>query len=247
MLCQCAPRGTRALLQTKSEKIQVGCIVKVTENQFFPCDMLMLSSSLPKGVAYVETKNLDGETNLKIKQAAKAVEPLARTEEIALENFNGAQIDCEGPNVFLYKFEGNLKLPDGTLVPIDPDQILLRGSCLRNTEWIIGVCVYSGHETKIMKNGAKGRAKTSKIANLTNVYILVTMLIQFSLSLIAAVVTSLWTWFKGDEYWYIYPLEGADDMSLAPLIAQQTGIWFIALMNFVPISLLVTLEMINFF
>ena len=67
MLCQCAPRGTRALLQTKSEKIQVGCIVKVTENQFFPCDMLMLSSSLPKGVAYVETKNLDGETNLKIK------------------------------------------------------------------------------------------------------------------------------------------------------------------------------------
>lgn len=109
----------------------------------------------------------------------------------------------------LYKFEGNLKMEDGTLVPIDTDQILLRGSCLRNTEYVTGVCVYSGHETKIMKNSANGRAKTSKIANLTNVYILVTMLIQFILSLIAAVATSLWTWFFGDEYWYIYPLDGA--------------------------------------
>lgn len=52
--------------------------------------MLMLSSSLPKGVAYVETKNLDGETNLKIKQAAKAIETKANTEESLFANFTGA-------------------------------------------------------------------------------------------------------------------------------------------------------------
>ena len=63
------------------------------------------------------------------------------------------------------------------MIPIDPDQILLRGSCLRNTEWIIGVCIYTGHETKIMKNGTKPIPKTSKIAKATNNYILVTMLI----------------------------------------------------------------------
>ena len=148
----------------KAQDIKVGCIVKVKENQFFPCDMLMLSSSLSKGIAYVETKNLDGETNLKHKQADKKILELATQEELALRNFNGARIDCEAPNEHLYKFEGNISLENGSVIPIDPDQILLRGSCLRNTEWIIGVCIYTGHETKIMKNGANARMKRSKIA-----------------------------------------------------------------------------------
>lgn len=89
---------------------------------------------------------------------------LANTEENTLNYFNGAVINCEGPNEFLYKFEGTITLPDGAVIPIDPDQVLLRGSCLRNTEWVIGVCIYSGHDTKIMKNGSRARAKTSKNA-----------------------------------------------------------------------------------
>ena len=138
--------------------------------------MLLLSSSIAKGLAYVETKNLDGETNLKQKQPDKNILRLAQNDEAALSNFTGAQINCEGPNEHLYKFEGNITLPDGATIPIDPDQVLLRGSCLRNCEWIIGVCIYSGHETKIMKNGTNARAKTSKIAIATNKYILITML-----------------------------------------------------------------------
>ena len=67
MITKCVKRGTTEFADVKSEDVQIGCIVKVTENQFFPCDMLMLTSSLPKGIAYVETKNLDGETNLKHK------------------------------------------------------------------------------------------------------------------------------------------------------------------------------------
>jgi len=204
-IVQCAPRGSSAFINTKSLDVQVGCILKIHENQFFPCDMLMLASSLPKGIAYVETKNLDGETNLKHKQADKAIARLVKSDEDTLRNFNGAVIDCEGPNEFLYKFEGNLTLTDGAKLPIDPDQILLRGSCLRNTQWIVGVCVYSGHETKIMKNGTNSRNKISKIARATNNYIVVTMIFQLVLSIIAATVTSLWTYYRGDWYWYIYP------------------------------------------
>ena len=140
---------------------------------------------------------------------------LAKDDQADLSNFNGAVVDCEGPNEYLYKFEGNLKLPDGAVIPIDPDQILLRGSCLRNTEWVIGVCVYSGHETKIMKNGTNAKSKVSKISKATNNYILVTMLFQFILSLVAAIASSIWTYYNGDDYWYLYPNSGNDDMSLA--------------------------------
>lgn len=108
------------------------------------------------------------------------------------------------------------------------------------------MCIYSGHETKIMKNGTNARSKTSKIQKSTNIYIVITMLFQLALSIVAAFVTSLWTYFRGDNYWYIYPVSVNDEMSLALQILQQSGVWFIALMNFVPVSLLVTLEMINF-
>jgi phospholipid-transporting ATPase len=53
--------------KTRWKEIRVGQILKINENQYFPCDMVILSSSLPKGICYVETKNLDGETNLKHK------------------------------------------------------------------------------------------------------------------------------------------------------------------------------------
>ena len=47
--------------------IKVGNVVKVFKNEFFPADLICLNSSANKGICYVETKNLDGETNLKHK------------------------------------------------------------------------------------------------------------------------------------------------------------------------------------
>lgn len=46
-------------------------IVKIKENEYFPADLILLNSSASKGICYIETKNLDGETNLKHKQANK--------------------------------------------------------------------------------------------------------------------------------------------------------------------------------
>ena len=83
-------------------------LVKVNENEFFPCDMYVLNTSLKKGICFVETKNLDGETNLKHKQAEKTIIRLSQNEHACMNNFNGASIECEAPNEFLYKFEGNL-------------------------------------------------------------------------------------------------------------------------------------------
>jgi len=81
----------------------------------------MLNSNLAKGIAYVETKNLDGETNLKQKLSPKACIDLAADDENVLHNFNGTLIECDTPNEFLYKFNGNMTLPDGKVLPLEAD------------------------------------------------------------------------------------------------------------------------------
>jgi phospholipid-transporting ATPase len=60
-------RGKAKFDDGKALNVQVGCLIKVKNDQFFPCDMILLKSSLPKGICFVETKGLDGETNLKHK------------------------------------------------------------------------------------------------------------------------------------------------------------------------------------
>ena len=71
--CEAAARGSNQLTTFKSVDLQVGCIVKIKENSNFPADLILLKSSLPKGICYVETKSLDGETNLKQKQAQQDI------------------------------------------------------------------------------------------------------------------------------------------------------------------------------
>ena len=74
--------------------------------------MVLLNSSMPKGVCYVETKNLDGETNLKHKKPAKELLAMAANDEEVQRNFDGCWIECEDPNEFIYKYSGFLKIPD---------------------------------------------------------------------------------------------------------------------------------------
>ena len=133
----------------------------------------------------------------------KTILGLEVTESNFKDKFDGATIECETPNEFLYKFEGTVKLKDGTLAPMEPDQILLRGSSLRNTEWIIGVCVFTGHETKIMMNSAKAIQKKSKLEIATEKYLLLVVLIQFLVCLVAAVVNTIWAKFNATEHWYL--------------------------------------------
>ena len=62
-------------------------------------------------------------------------------------------LNCEIPNNRLYTFEGNINLRGfPRLLSIDNNNILLRGSVLKNTKWMIGLAVYVGGDTKLMKN-----------------------------------------------------------------------------------------------
>ena len=141
---------------------------------------MLIGSSLKKGSCEIETKNLDGETNTKEKFPNKKVYPLVSTEKDAVRNLNGSLIECEAPNEFLYTFNGNFTVPSlngGKPMPIDAESILLRGSSLTEADFIYGVAVYTGHETKIMKNSTGARAKKSDVERKTDKYIILLVLI----------------------------------------------------------------------
>lgn len=157
-----------------------------------------------------------------------------------------AFVECENPNDMLYRFEGTMGLggdKKGALVPLGPDQILLRGSSMRNTETAYGLVVFTGHETKIMKNSVKSRAKFSKLELSTNNYIFMIVLLQFLISLIGAIFNTVWTEVYDAELRYYL-----NDPPYKPTINffVQLGTWFLMIVNIVPISLMVTLEIVKF-
>lgn len=91
----------------------------------------------------------------------------------------------------LYVFEGKTSI-DGAAVSLGYDNFLLRGSSLKNTEFVYGVVTYTGHDTKIMKNSPKSKPKNSKIDRSTSRYVLIIMLIQLIICVFCALYYTIW-------------------------------------------------------
>lgn len=225
------------------KKLHVGEIVKVRSEEFIPCDLLILQTSDEKGTCFVETKGLDGETNLKIKSATKELQEQFKSEN-ELANIGGI-LTCEKPNNAIYKFEGTCKIPTiPKVLSLNIDNLLLRGSRLMNTEYIYGVTVFQGHDTKIMQNSAQAKYKFSKLELATNNTIMLTLCVQVCLALIGALVGATWTVGVGKSANYMGGQK--TDYGFGYYLIQMTGTWILIFTNFVPISLMVTLEMVKF-
>lgn len=110
----------------------------------------------------------------------------------SMEKLKGT-IVCEDSNDQIYKFEGSYQLHYHNLsFPLSSENLLLRGSSLRNTDWVIGIVVYAGHQTKIMMNSANAKYKKSKIERTTNREIVLVFLIQVVLCVIGGLFGATW-------------------------------------------------------
>ncbi|CAL1399731.1 unnamed protein product [Linum trigynum] len=226
------------------EKIQVGDIIKVEKDQFFPADLLLLSTSYEDGICYVETMNLDGETNLKIKRALEVT--LSLDDDDTFKNFSG-MIKCEDPNPSLYTFVGNFEY-DRQVYPLDPSQILLRDSKLRNTGFIYGVVVFTGFDSKVMQNSTKSPSKRSRVERKMDkiIYILFSFLIL--ISLISSIGFAVKIKYQMPDWWYMQPWNPQDlynpnnpsKSGLAHLITALILYGYL-----IPISLYVSIEVVK--
>ncbi|KAL2534070.1 putative phospholipid-transporting ATPase 4 [Abeliophyllum distichum] len=225
-------------------KIRVGDVVKVEKDRFFPADLLLLSSSYEDGICYVETMNLDGETNLKVKRALEVTLPL--DDDATFKDFN-ATIRCEDPNPNLYTFVGNLEY-DRMVYPLDPSQILLRDSKLRNTAYVYGVVIFTGHDSKVMQNSTKSPSKRSRVEKQMDkiIYILFSLLVF--ISFISSIGFIVKTKNEMPNWWYLRPPDRNNLFN--PNKPMVSGFYHLitALMLYgylIPISLYVSIEVVK--
>ncbi|KAF8398072.1 hypothetical protein HHK36_016999 [Tetracentron sinense] len=176
--------------------IWVGEVIRISANDTLPCDMVLLSTSDPTGVAYVQTINLDGESNLKSRYAKQ--ETLSKMPE---EGISGL-IKCERPNRNIYGFQANMEI-DGKRVSLGPSNIILRGCELKNTAWAVGVAVYAGRETKAMLNNAGSPSKRSRLETHMNRETIVLSLFLIALCTVVSTCAGIWLKRHRDELDYL--------------------------------------------
>jgi phospholipid-translocating ATPase len=231
--------------------LNVGDFVRIYSDDELPADVIILSTSDPDGACYVETKNLDGETNLKVRQALRCGQTLKHARDCERAEF---KIESESPQANLYKYNGAIKwhqeVPDlpteGPIEmtePITIDNLLLRGCNLRNTEWVLGVVVFTGHDTKIMMNAGITPSKRPRIARELNWNVLYNFGILLIMCLLAAIINGV-AWAKSDASLASFDFGPAGGS--APMSGFIT--FFAAILvfqNLVPISLYITLEIVR--
>ncbi|KAI5464480.1 hypothetical protein BGZ63DRAFT_421507 [Mariannaea sp. PMI_226] len=233
------------------KSIMVGDFVRIYNDDELPADIIILATSDPDGACNVETKNLDGETNLKVRQALRCGRSLRHARDCERAEF---VIESEGPHPNLYKYNGAIKwrqtipgYPDDEPAemsePITIDNMLLRGCNLRNTEWVLGVVVFTGHDTKIIMNAGITPSKRARIAREMNFNVICNFGILLIMCLLAAIVNGV-AWSKTDASSFFF-----DFGSIGGSAAMTGFITFwaaiILFQNLVPISLYITLEIVR--
>ena len=231
------------LLKIRSKDIKVGDIVKCENLERFPADLILISSSEPQGIACIETSNIDGESNLKIRTSTAQTVHLIDEESIS--KFD-AVVNFEPPNERIYNFDGNMNIEEH-FIPLDQSNILLRGAVLKNTCWIYGLVVYTGHETKIMKNSNQTPNKRTNMNRQTDVNYFFITIGLVGLTFIGATFNMYYDTQVLPSHWYLNIPNSVGikkDWNLFEFF--KTLLRFLLILNtLVPISLSVTLEFIK--
>lgn len=217
--------------------VRVGDFVRLSCNEIIPADLLLLYSSDPGGVCYIETSNLDGETNLKQRQVVSELR--VEGENFSPESFC-SHIVCETPNNNLGRFSGYMENPNGACVGLHKNNLLLRSCTLRNTTTVVGLVVYAGHETKSMMNNSGPRYKRSQLERRLNIDVLWCVLLLVVMCLTASVGHGLWLLqFKNPVFLV--------DEDTPPALAGFYVFWtmIIVLQVLIPISLYVSIEIVK--
>ncbi|KAJ7772973.1 phospholipid-translocating ATPase [Mycena maculata] len=225
------------------EDVRVGDFVKIADGEPLPADILICATSEDEHVAFVETKNLDGETNLKSRHAVPALVHLRDAAACAAPE-NAFRVDLERPDNNMYRLNGAVFVGEKSS-PVDLTMTLLRGTVLRNTRWVIGLVLFTGEDTKIVLNSGGTPSKRSKVERGMNPQV-ATNLILLALMAIACGITD--SILEKRDYpdgapWLFDDDGSQDNPSFNGLVTWAFAL--ITFQNIVPISLYISIEFVR--
>lgn len=243
--------GKARFIKDYWKSVKVGDFVRMYNEDQVPADVVILATSDPDGACYVETKNLDGETNLKVRQALHSGRQLKHAKDCEAAEF---VIESEPPHANLYQYSGIVrwrqsdpKKPEepgqDMAEPLSINNLLLRGCSLRNTEWVLAVVVFTGQETKIMLNSGLTPSKRSRISRELNWNVVYNFVILFFMCLVSGIIQGV-TWSRIDNSLNFFEFGG---IASSPPLDGFITFWscVILFQNLVPISLYISIEIIR--
>ncbi|PWZ00210.1 phospholipid-translocating P-type ATPase [Testicularia cyperi] len=231
------------------EDLAVGDFVYLTNNSPIPADVIICATSEEEDSCFIETKNLDGETNLKARHAVPELSSLRTPEDCARASL---RIDAEPQDTNMYRLNASVVLNDRfdkfgkpLQCPVTLNQILLRGCNLRNTKWVVGMVLMTGWDSKVVANSGMTPSKRSKVEKLMNPMVYFNLAVLAAVSVACAIANYFLEqyYFDRGAYWEYLAIFSNDNPRINGLIAFANSL--ITFQNIVPISLYISFEFVR--
>ena len=180
-------------LKKQCQLLNIGNIVKVRKEENVPADLLIIKSSLQSGFCYMQTANLDGETTLKPREAIYLTQQKLKYEQpktfrnILNPVNDNCYIEVDNPSKDIYEVEGTIFFK-GKKTYFDSKNVILRGSRLKNVDYIYGVAIYTGSDTKLMLNINHSSLKMSDIDRILSYIVIFLIAMSIVTTAIATVI-----------------------------------------------------------
>lgn len=224
-----------------------GDIIKIEKDEEFSADTLIIKTSNENGYGYIETKSLDGETNLKEKASLEVFRNVGEDSYYLLQGM----IECDRPNENLNQWNGKIITNQQSNNEGEGDNaiyckmanMILKGCVLKNTDYVCGIVIYSGKNTKIMKNGKSARFKMSKVLNTMNKLLYSVFIFEIILCVVYGYLCLNWNNKNETIYTYIFITKDKHNPFAKFIVNMFTC--FVSYSQMIPISLYVVLEIIK--
>eukprot|EP00850_Spirogloea_muscicola_P014225 SM000100S09452 [mRNA] locus=s100:441754:450844:- [translate_table: standard] len=230
-------------VKVKSQDIRVGDLVWLQKNDEAPCDLVMLCCSQPSGHCFVETAALDGETDLKSRTLPFTTKDVSVEE---LQHVKGV-IECLPPDPNVNHFKANLylqhPLADSEIIPLSISNTVLQFCHIKNTDWVCGVAIYTGNETKMGMSKGLAPVKLAAVDAVIDKLTYVIFAFQLVIILILGSIGNLWRHLNQKPAWYLqFDLQSPPYENV--IIPLRFGL---LLSIMIPISLKVNMDLVKAF